>query len=132
MLITRRDVLRAGLAGAAGSILPESTSISADQTRQPRRKLPVAAVVSVYTPNSHADVIVGKILEGYQQDGGAGPDLEVASVYTDQVPVRDMSRAKAEKHGFRISPTVRDALTLGSDQIQVAGVLCIGEHGDYP
>lgn len=132
MLITRREILRTGFAGAAGSILPELTRIAADPTRQPRRKLPVAAVVSVYTPNSHADVIVGKILEGYQQDGGPGPDLEIASVYTDQVPGGDMSRAKAEKHGFRISPTVRDALTLGSDQIQVAGVLCIGEHGDYP
>ena len=33
---------------------------------------PVAAVVTVYTPNGRPDVIVGKILEGYQQDGGLG------------------------------------------------------------
>ena len=132
MTTTRRSFLRAGLTGAVFSIVPESMSLRADETRDHRRKLPVAAVVTVYTPNSHADVVVGKILEGYQQDGGIGPDLEVASVYTDQVPAADMSRGMAEKHGFRISPSIRDALTLGSDQIQVAGVLCIGEHGDYP
>jgi hypothetical protein len=132
MLTTRRDILRAGITGALGSVFPSSILLSADETLSVRPKLPVAAVVSVYTPNSHADVIVGKILEGYQQDGGVGPDLKIVSLYTDQVPQRDLSRVKAEKHGFRISPTIRDALTLASDQVQVAGVLCIGEHGDYP
>ena len=132
MTTTRRDILKACLAGAVASTVPQPFSLFADQKARPRRRLPVAAVVSVYTPSSHADVIVGKILEGYQQDGGRGPDLEVVSVFTDQVPAEDMSREKAVKHGFRISPTIRDALTLGSDQLQVAGVLCIGEHGDYP
>lgn len=132
MTMTRRDVLKAWLAGAVASTVPQPFSLFANEKGGSRRKLPVAAVVSVYTPSSHADVIVGKILEGYQQDGGAGPDLEVVSVFTDQVPAEDMSREKAVKHGFRISPTIRDALTLGSGQLQVAGVLCIGEHGDYP
>lgn len=132
MTMTRRDVLKAWLAGAVASTVPQPFSLFANEKGGSRRKLPVAAVVSVYTPNSHADVIVGKILEGYQQDGGPGPDLEVMSVFTDQVPAEDMSREKAVKHGFRISPTIRDALTLGSGQLQVAGVLCIGEHGDYP
>ena len=132
MTTTRRDILKACLAGAVASTVPQPFLLFADENARPRRRLPVAAVVSVYTPSSHADVIVGKILEGYQQDGGRGPDLEVVSVFTDQVPAEDMSREKAVKHGFRISPTIRDALTLGSDQLQVAGVLCIGEHGDYP
>ena len=132
MTTTRRNILKTCLAGAVASTVPQPFSLFADEKRGPRRKLPVAGVVSVYTPSSHADVIVGKILEGYQQDGGAGPDLEVVSVFTDQVPAQDMSREKAAKHGFRISPTIRDALTLGSGQLQVAGVLCIGEHGDYP
>lgn len=129
---TRRNILKAGLVGAVASAVPRPFSLVADEKGGLRRKLPVAAVVSVYTPGSHADVIVGKILEGYQQDGGAGPDLEVVSVCTDQVPAQDMSCEKAAKHGFRISPTIHDALTMGSGQLQVAGVLCIGEHGDYP
>jgi hypothetical protein len=97
-----------------------------------REKLPVAAVVTEYRRNSHADVIVGKILEGYDQQGGAGPDLRLVSLYTDQVPKSDMSRDLAAKHGFRIAKTIEEALTLGGDKLAVAGVLSIGEHGMYP
>ncbi|QDT98742.1 hypothetical protein [Gimesia aquarii] len=97
-----------------------------------RKKLPVAAIVTEYTPNSHADVLVGKILEGFKQQGGPGPDLYLASLYTDQVPERDLSRALSLKYQFPIAPTIEEAITLGSNQIQVAGVLSIGEHGTYP
>ena len=42
----------------------------------PQRKiLPVAAVVTEYRENSPADVIVGKILAGFDQQGGPGPAL---------------------------------------------------------
>ncbi|MBD3674460.1 MAG: hypothetical protein HUJ26_13140 [Planctomycetaceae bacterium] len=98
----------------------------------PAKKLPVAAVVSEYRENSHADVIVGKILEGYDQRGGPGPNLEIVSLYTDQVPDEDLSRGLSKKHGFRIVPTIEEAITLGTGKVQVAGVLSIGEHGDYP
>lgn len=97
-----------------------------------REKLPVAAVVTVYRKGSHADVIVGKILEGWQQDGGPGPDLSLAALYVDQVGKGDLSRPLAEKHGFRLATTIDEAITLGTDQVQVAGVLSIAEHGDYP
>ena len=97
-----------------------------------RPKLPVAAIVTEYRENSHADVIIGKILEGYEQDGGPGPDLTVASMYTDQVPKNDMSRDLAKKHGFPIFETIEEAITLGQDQVAVSGVLNIGEHGSYP
>ena len=97
-----------------------------------RKKLPVAAVVSVYRPNSHADVIVGKILEGWRQNGGVGPDLQLVSLYTDQTPKNDQSRQLAEKHGFRLAKTIDEAVTLGRDELPIAGVLSIGEHGRYP
>jgi hypothetical protein len=38
----------------------------------------------------------------------------------------------AEKYGFRIAATIDEALTHGTDRLQVAGVLSIGEHGEYP
>jgi hypothetical protein len=128
---TRRSILQAGLSGLVGSAIPQAWELPSLEAAGVRRKLPVAAVVSVYTPDSHADVIVGKILEGYRQDGGVGPDLELASLFTDQAPSQDMSREKAKLHGFRISKTVDDALTFGTDRLQVAGVLCIAEHGQY-
>jgi hypothetical protein len=93
---------------------------------------PVAAVVTVYRRHSHADVIVGKILEGYLHDGGPGPDLKLASLYVDQSPADDLSRALARKHGFPIADSIPQALTLGGDKLAVEGVLIVAEHGTYP
>jgi len=93
----------------------------------------IAAVVTVYRPNSHADVIVGKYLEGYNQDGRPPrPASRIASLYVAQTPANDMSRAMAHKHGVPIYRTIYEALTLGGDSLAVDGVLLIGEHGDYP
>jgi hypothetical protein len=92
----------------------------------------VAAIVTEYREGSHADVIVGKILEGYDQKGGKGPALRVASMFTDQVPAGDMSRALAEKHNSPISDNIEQAITLGTGNVAVDGVLLIGEHGQYP
>lgn len=125
----RRELLKAGLSTALGAVLPASAALGIAPARE---KLPVAAVVTAYRKNSHADVIVGKILEGFQQDGGQGPDLRLISLYTDQVPKGDLSRELAEQHGFRIAKSIDEAITLGTDKVQVAGVLSIGEHGDYP
>lgn len=96
----------------------------------PKKK--VAAVVTVYRPKSHADVLVGKILEGWQQDGGPGPALELVSLYVDQFPKEDMAVRQADKHGFRLCKTIREAITLGGSEVAVDGVLSIGEHGEYP
>src|SRR5438132_5410871 len=96
------------------------------------QKKQVAAIITEYRHWSHADVIVGKILEGYNQDGGPGPNLKLVSMYVDQFPANDMSRALARKHGFTIYDTIPAALTLGGKQLAVDGVLCIGEHGNYP
>ena len=41
-------------------------------------KKKVAAVVTEYRRHSHADVIVSKILEGFDHQGGPGPNLQLA------------------------------------------------------
>ena len=97
-----------------------------------REKKKVAAVVTVYREKSHADVLLGKILKGWKQDGGPGPDLEITSLYVDQYPAEDMSVELAKKFGFRLCKSIQEALTLGGNRIEVDGVLSIGEHGDYP
>ncbi len=97
--------------------------------REPKR---VAAIITAYRRGLHADVLVGKILDGWKQDGGPGPNLELASMYVDQFPNGDLARPMAEKHGVPIFPTIEGAVTLGTDGIPIDGVLSIGEHGDYP
>lgn len=93
----------------------------------------IAAIITEYRPNSHADVIVGKYLEGYNQDQMAPyPESKIVSIFTEQVPENDMSRPMAKKYNVPIFRTVADALTLGGDKLAVDGVLLIGEHGNYP
>jgi hypothetical protein len=89
--------------------------------------------VTEYRLDSHADVIVGKLLAGYELDGQQCESaVEVVSLYTDQVPENDLSRAVAARHGVPIFDTIRDALTLGGERLAVDGVVLVGEHGRYP
>lgn len=102
-----------------------------DGASKPRPR--VAAIVTVYHHNSHADMIVGRLLQGYTLDGqGERPRMQLASLYVDQFPAKDTSRELARRHGFRLSATIADALTLGTEKLAVDGVLLIAEHGDYP
>jgi hypothetical protein len=90
----------------------------------------IAAITTEYRKWSHADVILRNLLDGYPD--GTKPNLELVSLYTDQVPKGDMSRDLAKKHGFKICNSVAEALTLGGKGLAVDGVLSIGEHGKYP
>ena len=93
----------------------------------------VAAVVTVYHHNSHADIIVSRLLQTDTLDGkGKDSPLKLVSLYTDQKPKNDTSRMLAASHRFPIYKTVTQTLTNGSDELAVEGVLLIAEHGDYP
>jgi hypothetical protein len=127
--INRREFCRTAAATiAAVSTLPAHPADAA----LANDKKSVACLITEYRKNSHADVIVGKIFDGYDQRGGPGPALRVASMFVDQFPASDMSRALAEKHQVPICKTIEEALTLGGDGLAVDGVLLIGEHGQYP
>src|SRR5690348_1178247 len=80
----------------------------------------VAALASVYSYLSHAYHIVGRFLDGFPvYEGGAEalhrPPFELASLFIEQTPAAtDLGQAKARRHGVRPSPTIADALTLGT------------------
>ncbi len=126
-MMTRRDWL-ASVAAAYGGI---SQSVNAAPAKPVETKT-VAAVVSIYERKTHADVLIGKILEGWKQDSGTGPALKLASLYVDQVSNLDLSRQMAEKYNVPIFDTIEKAVTVGTDRIPVDGVISIGEHGEYP
>ena len=92
----------------------------------------IAAIITVYRPGSHADVLVGKYLQGFPTDDALHePRVEIASFYIDQTFDDDMSRELSERFNVPIYQSIVGALTLGGKELAVDGVLLIGEHGDY-
>lgn len=117
------------VAALIAGLSPGLTATAADAPKAKR----VAAVVTEYRDNAHADVIVSRLFQTLTLDGkGARPRMQLMSVFTDQVPVGDTSRKWAREYGFGISDTVPDALTLGTGELAVDGVLLVAEHGNYP
>ncbi len=96
----------------------------------PRR---VAIVTTVWRYLSHAQHMGDRFLIGYPHEGRwHRPPLQVVSLFADQRGADDQSEARAREFGFRIYPTIAEALRCGSDRVAVDGVVVIGEHGDYP
>jgi hypothetical protein len=60
------------------------------------------------------------------------PALDVVSLYVDQKPADDQGVERARSFGFKVYPTIAEALRQGGKRLAVDGVLIIGEHGDYP
>ena len=92
----------------------------------------IAAIITEYRPEAHADAIVTKFLKGFPTDQGVyQPRVKLASMYVDQFPKNDLSRYYAEQYNVPIFDSIVEALTLGGNQLAVDGVLLIGEHGNY-
>jgi hypothetical protein len=99
----------------------------------PMVRKPIAGITTVYRPNSHSDLILGRMAQTESLDGrGRVPTLQMASLYTDQTPTTDISRKIAADLGFPIYKTIPETLTLGTDKIAVEGVMMVAEHGEYP
>ena len=130
--MTRRNYLRWLSTTTLSAPFLGSTAVRATDAVVSGPPKKVAAVVTAYHSSLHADVILGKILEGWKQDGGPGPNLTLATMYIDQTSPSDLGHVMAAKHNVRLFNTIEGALTAETDGIAVEGVLSIGEHGNYP
>src|SRR5215831_1058344 len=100
---TRRQFL--GTAGAALALPGVSFPAAEPQTR-PR----VAAVFTEFTYRSHAHVILENFLEPYLFNGRrTDPGVEVVSLYADQSPKGDMTRAVAREYKLPVFETIDGA-----------------------
>ena len=105
---SRRDCLRLGLGAALAGLSGWPTIVADDIPAKPKS---VAAVITVYFRNSHADVLLTKILEGWQHDGGPGPALKLASIYIDQPEGSEFGLEILKKHGIPIFDSIEKAVT---------------------
>src|SRR5690349_10810165 len=126
---SRREFLaQASALGAAAALFPANRLLAADP---PRKRM--AILTNIWHLRSHAQHMGDRFLVGYPQEGRwKQPSLDVVAAYVDQTPANDLSRQRAEEFGFRIYPTIAEALRCGGDKLAVDAVLVIGEHGDYP
>lgn len=127
--LPRRELLRSAACSGAALLLPRPARPEEKKSMRPR----IAAVVTEYRVNSHADVIVTKFLEGCKAvDLDFRPQVDIASLYLDQTPANDTGAEMARRHHVPVCATIEEALTLGTGKLAVDGVLLIGEHGHYP
>ena len=94
----------------------------------------LAGITTRFFKYSHTQHIIDRFLDGYGWNGTHHhPEMDLVSLYVDQVGSNDLSRERAARHpAMKICPTIAEALTLGGDKLAVDGVVLVGEHGDYP
>jgi len=93
----------------------------------------MAIVTTEWRYLSHAQHMGDRFLVGYPIGGKwHEPSLDVVALYVDQTPAGDLSLKRAAEFGFKIYPSIAEALRRGGKRLDVDAVLIIGEHGNYP
>ena len=127
LLQTRRQFV-----GAVGAGLLTAPLLGAEPPRAGKR-LRMAVATTTWHYRSHAWHMAERFLAGYPLNGSwHRPPIDVVSAYVDQQGENDLSRDRAKQFGFKIYPTIGEALCAGGEKLAVDAVLVIGEHGDYP
>lgn len=109
-------------------------TVLAQQDSSENDLIEVAGITTVFRPNSHSEVQLGRFIRGFylNDQGDQLDEFDLVSMYVDQFPDNDLSRAYSEVFGFTLADSIREALTLGGDELAVDAVYIAYEHGDYP
>ena len=76
----------------------------------------VAAIITIYRPLAHADVIATKFMKGGSTDEGlVAPEADLVSMYIDHVMEDDIGTALGAEYNVPIYPSIRQALHAGGD-----------------
>jgi len=126
--LSRRDWLKTTATGLAAAGMLGRTAAAAEG---PRKK--IAFLGTEVRLHSHAQHFLDRFTLGYMWGGAwQPPRVDVASVYIDQFPEKDLGRERISRHSLKQFPSIAEALTLGGSELAVDGVVIIAEHGDYP
>lgn len=125
----RRHTRRTWLAAAAMGLVGGASTGARTPGRRPR----IALLCTEIRLRSHGQHFLDRLAVGYALGGRwHTPRVEIAGVFVDQRPAKDLSGDRLQRYGLREFPTVEEAVTLGGERLAVDGVVIIGEHGDYP
>jgi hypothetical protein len=124
--LTLTGGLTAGAAAAAASLSRPG------RLARGNRK-PLALLATVYRQDSYACQLGERFLHGYLRGSQRQvPQTYIHSLHVEQTPANDLARETAREHGIRLARTISEALSDGGSSLAVAGVLIVGEHGNYP
>jgi hypothetical protein len=88
-------------------------------------------VVNEYWPESHADLIVTKLCDGYEvMWTPVRPHIDVTSLYVHDPGPTDVGAELAEDRGIECFESVPEALRRGQAKIDVDGLVLIGERNE--
>ncbi len=134
-ILSRRKFIGATTQAAAWAALygPKTLHAQGLKSRRQAARKRIAILATEVRKHSHAQHFIDRYVEGYGWEGRHyHPRVDLVSLYVDQFPEGDLSRDRERRHQTRIYPTIMEALTCGTAQLAVDGVLIIGEHGKYP
>lgn len=130
-LPNRRHFLSTTTAGVTAAWFNQQLSGQAPESNEGLKT--VAFLGTEVRRHSHAQHFLDRLSVGYTWGGRwQRPRVRVASVFLDQFPEGDLGRDRIAKYGLKQFDTIADALTLGTGQLAVDGVVIIAEHGKYP
>ena len=120
-MLTRRHLLQ------SATLAPLLARASA--LRPPR----LAVITTVYQHLSAPQQLCDRFLAGYPSEGEwKEPNSKVVSFYIDQKSNDDLGSARAGQFGFKVYPSVAEALCCGGSRLACDAVLIVADGGEHP